>query len=172
LALSIFIFPAAFKQYRTLAADKDISEFRDWQTHIPPTSTVLAIPSRDAGTFVWFTLQRPNYLALDQSAGVVFSRTTALEVQRRSQILLPVMDPDWKIWSKLRAASSSKQKTDATSRPLTSANLSRICADPQLGYVISPEHLGFDALAHRNAGPWLGWELYDCRKIRTWESVK
>jgi hypothetical protein len=172
LALSIFVFPAAFKQNRVLASATDISEFRDWQTIIPPSSTVLAIPSRDVGTFVWFTLQRPNYLALDQSAGVVFSRTTALEVQRRSQVLLPVMDPDWKIWSKLRAPFSSKQKADATSRPLTSANLSRICADPRLGYVLSPERLGFDALAHRDAGPWLGWELYDCRKVRTWESDK
>jgi hypothetical protein len=171
IALSIFILPAAFKQYRTLASATDISEFRDWGTVIPPTSTVLVTPVRDVGTFVWFTLQRPNYLAVDQSAGVVFSRATALEVQRRSQVLLPLMDPNWKIWSNLRAAASGKHR-DATSRPLTSANLSQICADSRLGFVISQEHLGFDALAHENAGPWLGWELYDCRKVRTWGSVK
>ena len=53
-------------------------------TSFPPTSTVLVAPPRDVGAFVWFTLGRPNYLALDQSAGVVFSRATALEVRRRS----------------------------------------------------------------------------------------
>jgi hypothetical protein len=84
LALSIFVLPAAFKQYRSLASAADISEFSDWVSVIPPTSTVLISPARDAGTFVWFTLQRPNYLAVDQSAGVVFSRATALEVTVRA----------------------------------------------------------------------------------------
>jgi hypothetical protein len=111
-------------------------------------------------------------LALDQSAGVVFSRTTALEVERRSRVLLPVMDPNWKILSNLRTAASGERKIDATNRPLTSANLSEICADLQLGFVISQDHIGFDALAHQDAGRWLGWELYDCRKVRTWNSLK
>ena len=79
-AFSLLIFPAAFKQNRTLASVEDIREFADWKNAIPPTSTVLVAPARDVGAFVWFTLGRPNYLALDQSAGVVFSRATALEV--------------------------------------------------------------------------------------------
>jgi hypothetical protein len=173
LALSIFILPAAFKQYRLLASTADISEFSEWESLIPPTSTVLVTPARDVGSFVWFTLQRPNYLSVDQSAGVVFSRATAMEVQRRSQDLLPVMDPNWKIWTNLRAAAASgKHKIDAPSRPLTSANFSQICADKQLGFVISPEHIGFDGLAHKNTGSWMGWELYDCRKVRTWATAK
>jgi hypothetical protein len=167
LALSIFIFPAAFKQYRSLASAADISEFSGWASAIPPTSAVLVTPARDVGTFVWFTLQRPNYLAVDQSAGVVFSRTTALEVQRRSQVLLPVMDPNWKIWTKLRTA-SGKHEIDAPSRPLTAASLSQICADRELGFVISEQDIGVDALAHNDTGAWAGWNLYDCRKVRAW----
>jgi hypothetical protein len=173
LALSIFTLPAAFRQYRSLAAATDISEFSDWASVIPPTSTVLVAPSRDVGTFVWFTMQRPNYLAVDQSAGVVFSRATALEVQRRSEVLLPVMDPNWKIRSKLRAAAASgKHQIDALSRPLTSASLSQICADTQLGFVISSQQIGFDALTHKNSGSWMDWDLYDCRKVRTWATAK
>ena len=174
LALSIFILPAAFRQHRSLASAADISEFSDWTGVIPPTSTVLVVPARDVGTFVWFTLQRPNYLAVDQSAGVVFSRATALEVQRRSQVLLPVMDPNWRIMSKLRAAANSgKHQIDAPSRPLTAASLSQICADPLLGFVVSSQHIGFDSLTHRSStGAWQGWDLYDCRKVRTWATAK
>jgi hypothetical protein len=169
LALSIFILPAAFKQYRSLASVADINEFSDWASVIPPASTVLVAPARDVGTFVWFTLQRPNYLSVDQSAGVVFSRATALEAQRRSQVLLPIMDPNWKIRSELRAAGASgKHPIYAPSRPLTAATLSQICADTLLGFVISSRHVGFDALTHKSTGAWMGWDLYDCRNVRTW----
>ena len=149
-----------------LGAAADIAEFSDWEEVIPPTSTVLVTPARDVGAFVWFTLGRPNYLAVDQSAGVVFSRDTALEVQRRSQVLLPLMDPNWKILTKLRIASAGTRKPDALPRSLTAESLRQVCADSQLGFVISPENIGFDPLRHENAGPWKGWSLYDCSKAR------
>ncbi len=133
----------------------------------PPTSTVLVTPAHDVGGFVWFALQRPNYLALDQSAGVVFSRATALEVRRRSEILLPLMDPGWKILTHLRARSGSAQEKVETARPLTAQRLISVCADPQLGFVISPEKVGFDPLPHEDADTWNGWNLYDCQKVRS-----
>jgi hypothetical protein len=167
IALSICAFPAAFKQPRTLAAAADIHEFADWANVIPPTSTVLVAPSRDAGAFVWFTLDRPNYLTLNQSSGVVFSRTTALEVRRRSEVLLPLMDPDWKILTSIRATSASRRKKEVTTRLLTAENLIQVCADLQLGFVISPEKAGFDPLRHEHAGAWKDWNLYDCRKVRS-----
>jgi hypothetical protein len=166
-AFSIFIFPAAFQQPRTLAAAADIHEFSDWANVIPPTSTVVVVPPHDVGAFVWFTLGRPNYLALDQSAGVVYSRATALEVRRRSEVLLPLMDPDWKILTSLRTKSGSGRKNEATTRPLTPKNLIQVCADPQLGFVISPGKVGFDPLRHEHAGAWKDWNLYDCRKVRS-----
>jgi hypothetical protein len=166
LALSIFILPAAFKQSRMLAYAPDIDEFADWESAIPPSSAVLVTPARDVGTFVWFTLQRPNYLTVDQSAGVVFSRATALEVQRRSQVLLPVMDPNWKLMTHLRTA-PDRLTIDAATRPLNADSLKQICADPPLGFVISPQEVGFDALAHSRSGSWKGWNLYDCRNVRS-----
>jgi hypothetical protein len=166
LALSIFMLPAAFKQSRTLASAADIAEFGEWLAAIPLTSTVLVTPPRDVGTFVWFTLQRPNYLALDQSAGVVFSRTTALEVQRRSEILLPLMDPNWKIMTRLNAGAADKRKLDVPTRPLTVAALNQVCTDSGLGFVISTQDLGFNPVPHQKAGPWKDWNLYDCGKVR------
>jgi hypothetical protein len=167
VALSIFSFPAAFKQPSTLAAAADIREFADWANAIPPTDTVLVAPSRDVGAFVWFTLGRPNYLALDQSSGVVFSRATAIEVRRRSEVMLPLMDPNWKILTNLRIKSRGGPKNAAAAWPLTAQSLIQVCADPQLGFVISPEKVGFDPLRHERAGAWKDWNLYDCRKVRS-----
>jgi hypothetical protein len=172
LALSVCTFPAAFNQARTLAATRDIDEFADWKNVISPTSTVLVTPPRDAGAFVWFTLGRPNYLSLDQSSGVVFSRTTALEVRRRSEVLLPLMDPEWKIRASLRARSAGGRQNEATARPLTAKNLVAICMDPQLGFVVSPQKVGFDPLGHMHDGAWKDWNLYDCRKVRSTPSAK
>jgi hypothetical protein len=165
-AMVIFNLPAALKETRTLGTVGDIAEFSDWEKAIPPTSTVLVTPARDVGAFVWFTLGRPNYLALDQSAGVVFSRDTALEIQRRSQVLLPLMDPNWKILTKLRAAAADKPKSESAFRPLTAQSLRLVCSDTQLAFVISPENIGFEPLRHENTGAWRGWNLYDCRKAR------
>jgi hypothetical protein len=167
IALSICAFPAAFKQPRTLAAAADVHEFADWANVIPPTSAVLVAPPRDVGAFVWFTLDRPNYLTLNQSSGVVFSRATALEVRRRSEVLLPLMDPDWEILSSLRALSGSRLRNEATTRPLTAKNLMQVCADPQLGFVIAQEKVGFEPLRHEHDGVWKDWNLYDCGRVRS-----
>jgi hypothetical protein len=172
LALSALILPAGFKQSLTLASSTDINEFADWDKEIQTTKTVLVTPARDVGAFVWFILQRPNYLSVDQSAGVVFSQKTALEVQRRSDVLQPITDPNWKVLSGLRMAASGKRKNDASTRPLSALGLSQICADSRLGFVISPENVGFEPLSHNNAGPWNGWNLYDCSNVRALAPTK
>jgi hypothetical protein len=168
LAVSVLVLPAAFRQARSLGSAADRNEFADWAKAIPPTGTVLVAPARDVGAFVWFTLLRPNYLAVDQSAGVVFSRATALEILRRSQLLLPLMDPNWRILTSLRAgAAERKRKLDAAARPLTAQKLIEVCSDAQLGFVISPENVGFDPLRHERVGAWKDWNLYDCRQVRS-----
>jgi hypothetical protein len=166
LVLSVSTLPAAFKQSHTLGEDAEIAVFSDWRDAIPMTSTVLVAPPMDVGAFVWFTLQRPNYLALDQSAGAVFSRANAIEITRRSEVLLPVTDPDWKILSNLRAGAEAKRKVYTVTRPLTATSLTQICTDPQLGFVISRQNVGFESLRHAAAGPFKDWNLYDCRRLR------
>jgi hypothetical protein len=167
LVVSIFMLPAAFHQARALGAASDIAEFSEWRQAIPLTGTVLVAPPTDVGAFVWFTLERPNYLALDQSAGAVFSRATAMEIKRRSDVLLPVTDPDWEILTKLRAGAAAQHRVYTATRPLTAKSLMQICSDPQLGFVISQQDVGFEPLRHTHAGPWRDWNLYDCRRLRT-----
>jgi hypothetical protein len=165
LLATISILPASFKQARALGSDMDAKEFSDWSSAIPPDGSVFVAPARDVGSFVWFTLRRPNYLALDQSAGVVFSRATALEIRRRSMVLLPLTDPTWKILSGIRRH-AAKLKDTAPTRPLTAASLIQVCSDPRLGFVISPESVGFGALRHTGEGAWKDWNLYECRRAR------
>jgi hypothetical protein len=158
--------PSSLQQRRVLSSPAEVNEFSAWIDAIPPTSTVLVTPPRDVGGFVWFTLGRPNYLSVDQSAGVVFSRVTALEVERRSQILMPLMTPNWMIRTRLRENAAAHASSSAT-RPLTPESLSSVCRDPALGFVISPQNVGFDPITHRTDGIWKGWNLYDCRLVRS-----
>jgi hypothetical protein len=165
LVLAAAVAPSSLKQRRVMDWPAEKKEFSAWIDAIPPTSTVLVTPPRDVGGFVWFTLGRPNYLSVDQSAGVVFSRATALEVERRSQVLLPLMRPNWEIRTELERVASTL-RSDSAARPLTLESLESVCRDPALGFVISPQNVGFDPLVHQASGDWKGWNLYDCRRER------
>jgi hypothetical protein len=170
--LSLFLVPASFRQSNLYGGAVDSDGFSNWRDAIPPTSTVLVSPARDVGAFVWFTLERPNYLTVDQSAGVVFSRATALEVKRRSEVLLPIMEPSWKIMTHLRENASAGRKADAKVQSLTAEKLAQFCTDPSLGFVISQQKLGFRPLPQENSGMWKDWNLYDCRRVRTMKPEK
>jgi hypothetical protein len=161
-----WIVPASFNQARILRPISERVEFSDWIDAIPATSTVLVAPARDVGTFVWFTLMRPNYLALDQSSGVVFSRLTSLEVRRRSELLLPLTEPTWRILSGNRRAVTGAEDYSPT-RPLSTGALIEVCSDPSLGFVISPQNVGFSPKRHANSGAWKDWNLYDCNLVRS-----
>jgi hypothetical protein len=120
----------------------------------------------NSAAFAWFTLGRPSYLSVDQSAGVVFSRATALEVRRRSDVLRPIGEPTYKILDRIERQRAEPHKKAPEPPPLTAAALSSICEDPQLGFVIAKPKLGFDALTHRKSGNFKDWNLYDCRRVR------
>jgi hypothetical protein len=160
------LLPLSYNKIEAVGSASEISEFADWRRVIPPTSNVYVASGHDAATFAWFTLSRPSYLSLDQSAGVIFSRATALEVQRRSQVLLPLMDEDWKLLSNSRAARSAGGKPPRWT-PLTAQNLIVMCSDPQLGFLVARENVGFEPIPHRHAGSWNNWNLYDCAHVRS-----
>jgi len=166
LGASVVILPGTFKQLGTAGTRAEIAEFAGWRSAIPPTSTVLLVPARNSASFAWFTLGRTSYMSVNQSSGVVFARATALEVRRRSEVLLPLMDPDWQILTHITEKRAGKRKDGAMSRPLTAKTLIGICGDPQLGFVVARENLGFAPIRHSHAGVWKDWNLYDCRHVR------
>ncbi len=163
----LLLIPVAFAKNDVMAAASQAVAFDDWRTAIPAAATVYVANGQDAASFAWFTLQRANYLSLDQSAGVVFSRATALEVQRRSRILLPLMAEDWKLLSANRAAHSPGGKGTPRRTPLTAKSLVSLCSDPELGFLIAREDVGFDPVRHRQPGLWKDWNLYDCGHVRS-----
>jgi hypothetical protein len=162
----VLLVPVAFARTDTAGSAHDIAEFTDWRTAIPPSANVYVANGHDAAPFAWFTLQRPNYLSLDQSAGVVFSRATALEVRRRSEVLMPLMDEDWKLLSRNRDPHRDGRRAAPRLTPLTAKSLLGMCSDPKLNFLIAREDVGFDPIRHRHPGPWMNWNLYDCGHVR------
>ena len=173
LAAGAFTLPASFRQVDTAGTGAELRDFADWRAAIPPSSNVLLVPTGKSASFMWFTLQRPSYLSVAQSAGVVFSRATSLEVRRRSEVLAPLGDADWKILTSITARKtqglkgSSSATTAATTLPLTSDILVQVCADPKLNFVIARENVGFDPLTHAAPGRFEDWNLYDCHRVRS-----
>ncbi len=167
IGILIVTLPAAF----ALALSRDwtapTAEFLDWQRNIPPTDNVYVAKRGDSPIFTWFTLLRPSYLSVDQSAGVVFSRATALEIKRRAENLRPLMEPDWRLLSRNRRTKVASAGANTESpRPLTAGILVGICRDPALGFLVGRRNVGFDPLPHARNGIWKGWYLYDCRRVR------
>ena len=171
LAALIAVVPATFNEADNLLYAEKSESFAAWRSRIPPTSSVFVLRQADTGTFAWLTLRRVNYLSMDQSAGMVFSRETAFEVKRRSEVLLPVKDADWKVhsflsWYNTWSKAHKGEEPPPRIRPLTAEKLESLCKDPILGFVIAKEYLGFDAVRHPQRGLWKDWNLYDCNVVR------
>jgi len=171
-AAALTVLPGSLKQLEAVGTPAEIADFSDWRAAIPPTSTVLLVPTTKFASFMWFSLGRPSYLTVDQSSGVVFSPTTAQEVRRRSAVLAPLGPPDWKILTAIKAAEHDREaglppKPAPKPRALTAGILVQICGDPQLGFVVAQEDLGFQPMVHRHVGDKKDWKLYDCRKVRS-----
>jgi hypothetical protein len=163
----LVILPNTLKSNQNAGTIEEIAEFSDWRTAMSGPGSVLIVSPDKRTSFVWFTLQRPSYISIDQSAGVVFARATALEIHRRSDLLLPILKPDWRILSQITEKAHDKKLKDTPQPPLTAEKLVAICVDPQLGYVVAKESLGFDAIRHAHPGAWKDWNLYDCRRVRS-----
>jgi hypothetical protein len=159
-----FAAPGALENPLAEGTSAQIEEFSDWRDAIPPGDNVFIVPRYYTAGFAWFTLQRPSYLTVDQSSGVIFSRATAVEIRRRSQVLSPMEEPDWRLLSR-RATHGGK--FDAAALPLTRDRLARICTDPQLKFVVAKEDVGFEPIRHRHPGIWDGWYLYDCKRVNS-----
>jgi hypothetical protein len=68
-----------------------IAQYAGWRARLPQDAEVLSVQSPLP---VWLLLNRPNYISTAQSSGMVFSRATAVELQRRARILKDFIPPD------------------------------------------------------------------------------
>jgi hypothetical protein len=136
-------------------AGKRYAQFADWRATIPPGVNVLW-PSSPA--MVWFVLERPSYLSVVQSAGVIFSRNLAIEGMQRARFLSGYADTDWLM--------GRPMGSDGMPNALTEDLLHKVCSDRRIGFVIDPERVSIQA-------PSLPWPdsshriyLYDCNSYR------
>ncbi len=166
IAVAAVTLPGSLMRSQRDGTPSEVGEFADWRAVIPAAATVYVVPLHNSAAFAWFTLERPSYLSVDQSAGVVFSRATAFEVERRSEVLRSLMDPDWRLLTQNLQRHAGK-KIDNSPKPLTREGLVGICGDPVLDFVVAKENVGFDPLVHAHAGNWKNWNLYDCRRVRS-----
>jgi hypothetical protein len=171
VATAAISLPGTFFQPSRDGTISEINEFLDWRAAIPPDSNVYVVPAHNSAAFAWFTLERPSYLSVDQSAGVVFSRETALEVKRRSQVLLPLTPPDWKLLTAIEERHHGVVKDDSSKLQITREILVAICSDSQLGFVVAKPDVGFAPIKHTHAGNWRDWNLYDCSRVRSTVTV-
>jgi hypothetical protein len=165
LVCGLLAYPGAFRVSTRDGSAEQLAEFSDWRRAIAPNQTVFVVPAHNSATFAWFTLERPSYLSVDQSAGVVFSRATALEVRRRSDVLLPFTDRDWKLLSAAASTHSGGETQNKRAGVFTRDILISICGDPKLDFVVAKEYLGFEPVTHTHVGNWKNWNLYDCRHV-------
>jgi hypothetical protein len=165
LAASLYTLPRALHDATSIGSGGEIDAYSDWRRAIPPQANVWVAPTYNSAAFAWFTLERPSYLTVDQSSGVVFSRATALEVRRRSRVLLPLMDPDWRLLSNMTQTRRGGGNRPPSVRPLTRERLTKVCRDPQLGFVVATENIGYEPLRHTLAAGQQDWYLYDCRIV-------
>ncbi|RLJ63756.1 hypothetical protein [Sulfurisoma sediminicola] len=125
---------------------------------LAPTATVLW---QDNFLYTWFLLRQGNYASLQQSVGVVFSRQTAVEAQRRlgrvatlteaTKATAGILPPAW-------------QGHEAAVRQALIA----LCRDPVLDSVVLRQRLGDDE-APRWQDPVTDtpWFLHRCRDYRS-----
>lgn len=105
---------------------------------------------------IWLLLESPGYLSVAQTAGVVFSRETALEAARRAENLEPLTG---------HRGFGIHRIDKRKSGPLTLSNFKLICRDPELGYVVSSVTLELPYIASQDKRR-SNLKLYACDSVR------
>jgi hypothetical protein len=130
--------------------------WRAWSyQEFSPVNTAQMAPLRDAlpphaevfnpegPLMAWLLLDRPSYLSVIQTSGLVFSRAAAFEFHRRAMALDPA----------LPAAVFMGWNTGGTALNPSVAQLQRLCAIGAVPYLVTSADLGAPALATVPRGP-------------------
>ena len=85
----VALFPQTWKTWTTREYPPElVAQFAPWRELIPPNAQVFWPESPLAN---WLLLDRPSYLSAAQTSGMVFSRQTAIELERRADDLAPIV---------------------------------------------------------------------------------
>jgi hypothetical protein len=127
-------FPQSWKSWT--ARDyppQQLARFSRFRERIPPGADVFWPESPVA---VWVLLQRPSYLSVIQTSGMVFSRRTAVELERRADALGGAIHPGTFMgWNAGTAMMLSQQQ------------LMQTCATGEFHFLVTSADLGVDSVA-------------------------
>ncbi len=125
------------------------ARFAPWRALIPPGKNVFW---SELTAETWFLLERPSYLSVLQTTGVLFSRPAAMEMKRRADALRAVVPP--KSYLDLSGGGAGIGPTRQ--------QLEIACATGEFEYMVSHTALSRPALAtlpkeawHSSGGLWL-----------------
>jgi hypothetical protein len=120
---------------------------------------------------LWINVNATSYFSIIQTAGVMFNRQTALEIDRRCGIVgkfemaherSEMLFPD----EGRKTAMQNLFKIDFNCPPPTRDDLVRLCHEPGLDYVVIPQE--FPGLYSASNGRFF---IYECYKIRAASGV-
>ncbi|HLZ97530.1 MAG TPA: hypothetical protein VKP66_06240 [Steroidobacteraceae bacterium] len=133
-AACVAVFPQTWKSWTAREfPPQQLAQFSVFRERIPPGADVFWPESPLA---VWVLLQRPSYLSVIQTSGMVFSRRSALELERRADALGGAMNPaTFMSWSA------------GTAMMLSPQQLKQSCATGEFHYLVSRGDLGITPIA-------------------------
>ena len=151
-AACVVLLPHAWSEWsaRQFPAEQQ-AQFAPWRELLPPKAQVFW-PESPLAT--WMLLERPSYLSVLQTSGMVFSRQTALELANRAHALSASISPVAFLgWASGTGLSLSLQQ------------LTGVCNLAVFDYLVTSGDLGFapEAVLPRSAASSMDLRLYRCR---------
>jgi hypothetical protein len=140
------------------------NQFAQWRRQIPPRAEVMW-SEMPVGT--WYLLDRPSYYSEAQVPGPTFSRSKALEIERRQAVIRHALDEGG-------GAGVAPSESDQ-GPPLVYADrahprqLALMCQDAALAYVVTWSNIGptpFKPIAPDAEKPRNQLHLYSCTPFR------
>jgi hypothetical protein len=147
------LFPDAWRRWSQQKFPAElVAQFAPWRALIPPGADVFW---SESALESWVLLERPSYLTVVQTSGMMFSRASALELQRRSEALAAVVPAE----AYLRLGGGG-----AGIGP-SAQQLEQACATSEFQFLVSPVRLSWKPAAEVPAYVWHssgGLRLYRC----------
>ena len=166
-AVCAFFAPLTWRAWSASYYDRAVySAAAPWRAALPPHAEGLW-PEIPLGA--WYLLERPSYWSQHQDAGDIFSRRKALETYRRATFLQVAMEAPLDQTAQQSDGSPTQPLAPVTTLGINARNLPRVCADPQLDFIVSWGTLGltrFPPLTPDPRRPNSHLQLYRCVDFR------